>query len=43
MNDGDVFGASVFQKANPNLETAVNMGWGASKNETTLQNSEQDV
>merc|ERR1711997_923972 len=36
MNDGDVFGASVFQKPNPNMETAVNMGWVASKNETTF-------
>ena len=26
VNDGQVFGGSVYQKVNPNLETAVNLG-----------------
>jgi len=36
VNDGDVFGGSIYQKVNPNLETAVNVGWVASKNETSF-------
>jgi len=36
VNDGQVFGGSVYQKVNPQLETAVNLGWTASKNETTF-------
>jgi len=36
VNDGDVFGASIFQKVNPTLDTAVNVGWVASKNETSF-------
>jgi len=31
-----VFGGSVYQKVNPNLETAVNLGWTANKNETSF-------
>merc|ERR1719322_330695 len=30
------FGGSVYQKVNPNLDTAVNLGWTASKNETSF-------
>ena len=26
VNDGKVFGGSVFQKINPDLETAINLG-----------------
>ena len=26
VNDGDIFGGSVYQKVNPTLETAVNVG-----------------
>ena len=36
VNDGKVFGGSVFQKVNSKLETGVNLGWTASKNETTF-------
>lgn len=36
MNDGESFGGSIYQKVNPTLETAVNVGWAASKNETTF-------
>jgi len=36
VNDGEVFGASVFQKVSPQLDTAVNLGWAASKNETSF-------
>jgi len=36
VNDGQVFGGSVYQKVNPNLETAVNLGWTANKNETSF-------
>jgi voltage-dependent anion channel protein 2 len=36
MNDADVFGGSIYQKVNPSLDTAVNVGWVASKNETTF-------
>jgi len=36
VNDGQVFGGSVYQKVNPNLETAINLGWTASKSETSF-------
>jgi len=36
VNDGKVFGGSVFQKINPDLETAINLGWAADKNETNF-------
>lgn len=36
VNDGDVFGGSIYQKVKPGLDTAVNVGWVASKNETTF-------
>lgn len=36
VNDGQVFGASVFQKVNPQLETGINLGFTASKNETSF-------
>jgi voltage-dependent anion channel protein 2 len=36
VDDGQVFGGSVYQKVNGKLETAVNLGWTASKNETTF-------
>ena len=26
VNDGQVFGGSVYQKVNPNLDTAINLG-----------------
>ena len=31
-----VFGGSVYQKVNKQLETGVNLGWTASKNETSF-------
>ena len=36
VNDGQVFGGSVYQKVNPQLETGINLGWTASKNETSF-------
>jgi len=36
VNDGQVFGGSVHQKVNKDLETAVNLGWTAAKNETSF-------
>lgn len=36
VNDGQVFGGSVHQKVSKDLETAVNLGWTASKNETSF-------
>jgi voltage-dependent anion channel protein 2 len=36
VNDGQVFGGSVYHKVNKQLETGVNLGWQASKNETTF-------
>jgi len=36
VNDGQVFGGSVYQKVNKQLETGVNLGWTASKNETSF-------
>ena len=32
VNDGQVFGGSVYQKVNPNLDTAVNLGKNPSWN-----------
>lgn len=36
VNDGQVFGGSVFQKVNPRLETGINLGWTSTKNETSF-------
>lgn len=36
VNDGQVFGGSVYQKVTSDLETSVNLGWTASKNETNF-------
>lgn len=36
VNDGAIFGASMYQKVNPNLETGVNLGWTASSNTTSF-------
>lgn len=36
VNDGQVFGGSVYQKVNPDLETAINLGWTATSNETSF-------
>lgn len=36
VNDGQVFGGSVFQKVSPQLHTGINLGWTASKNETNF-------
>lgn len=36
VNDGQVFGASVFQKVNRNLETGINLGWTSSSNATNF-------
>jgi voltage-dependent anion channel protein 2 len=36
VNDGQVFGGSVHQKVSKDLETAVNLGWTAAKNETSF-------
>jgi len=36
VNDGAIFGASMFQKVNPKLETGVNLGWTASSNTTSF-------
>jgi len=36
VNDGKVFCGSVYQKVNKDLETAVNLGWTADKNETNF-------
>lgn len=33
-NDGTEFGASVYQKVNSNLETAVTLAWTAGSNNT---------
>jgi len=35
VNDGATFGASLFQKVNPNMEAGVNLGWTASSSTTT--------
>jgi len=36
VNDGAIFGASMYQKVNPNIETGVNLGWTASSNTTSF-------
>jgi len=36
LNDGDIFGGSIYQKVNSSLETAVNVGYVASKSETSF-------
>jgi len=36
VNDGQVFGGSVFQKVSPQLETGVTLGWTAQSNATNL-------
>lgn len=36
VNDGQVFGGSVYQKVNPQLETGINLGWTSTKNETSF-------
>jgi len=36
VNDGQVFGGSVYQKVNPDLETAINLGWTAQSNDTSF-------
>lgn len=36
VNDGQVFGGSIYQKLRPNLETGVNLGWTASSNATNF-------
>lgn len=35
-NDGQEFGASVYQKVNENLETGVQLAWSAGNNATTF-------
>lgn len=32
INDGTIFGASLYKKVNPSLEVGVNLGWTASSN-----------
>lgn len=36
VNDGSIFGASMYQKVKPGLETGVNLGWTASSNTTSF-------
>ena len=36
INDGAIFGASMYQRVQPNIETGVNMGWTASSNTTSF-------
>lgn len=36
INDGAIFGASVYQKVQSNIETGVNLGWTASSNTTSF-------
>ena len=36
INDGAIFGASLYQKVNSNIETGVNLGWTASSNTTSF-------
>ena len=36
VNDGQVFGGSVYQRVNNELETAVNLGWTSSNNATNF-------
>jgi len=36
VNDGSIFGASLYQKVKPGLETGVNLGYTASSNSTSF-------
>ncbi|XP_023347144.1 voltage-dependent anion-selective channel [Eurytemora carolleeae] len=36
MNDGQIFGGSVYKKINPSLECGCTLGWTASANNTTI-------
>jgi len=36
VNDGTIFGASMYQKVKPGVETGVNLGWTASSNTTSF-------
>ncbi len=36
VNDGQVFGGSVFQRVDRRLETGINLGWTASSNATSF-------
>jgi len=36
VNDGQIFGASLYQKVNSNIETGVNLGWTASSSTTSF-------
>jgi len=36
INDGAIFGASLYQKVNSNIESGVNLGWTASSNTTSF-------
>lgn len=36
VNDGQVFGGSIYQKINPELETGVNVGWTSASNATNF-------
>jgi len=36
VNDGNVFGGSLYQKVSPSLETGINFGWTHSSNTTTF-------
>lgn len=36
VDDGRIFGSSVYHKVNPNLETAINLGWTAESNDTSF-------
>jgi len=36
VNDGNLFGGSLYQKVSPSLETGINFGWTASSNTTTF-------
>jgi len=36
VNDGAVFGGSIYHKVNPQMETGINLGWTASSNTTTF-------
>ena len=36
INDGAIFGASLYQRVNSNIESGVNLGWTASSNTTSF-------
>jgi len=36
VNDGQTFGANVFQRVNRDLETGINLGWSSSSNATNF-------